>query len=96
MGLTAQAMEANESNYIRPGSNWRPSVCQAGVVAARPWVLEPQGREGCGCRCPATLATTLHAAAESGHKDVLTRVLSRAGRANYAFGVRATLRKNIL
>ena len=25
-------------NYTQPGSNWRPSACQADVIAARPWV----------------------------------------------------------
>ena len=26
--------------YTQPGSNWRPSACEADVIATRPWVLE--------------------------------------------------------
>ena len=25
--------------YTQPGSNWRPSACEADVIATRPWVL---------------------------------------------------------
>ena len=27
--------------YTQPGSNWRPSACEADVIATRPWVLLP-------------------------------------------------------
>ena len=29
----------SREKYTQPGSNWRPSACQADVIATRPWVL---------------------------------------------------------
>ena len=36
--IVRQSPVGMQKKYTQPGSNWRPSVCEADVTATRPWV----------------------------------------------------------